>query len=782
MWSALRDRSAGQAVWGERFSSDMRTLHPAVVPWVNNFLTLVATEADDFQQAAAYRMHAQQAALDTGQVWLAIYISTSIGASFNTLHDHHAALEWMQRGLSMARPTGWPYSIGECLTQTAETLRHLKRPEAAQELLNEALVILAPLANSRTYALAMQCLADLALDRGDNLLALNSFRQLRQRADAITLLNFQFESRRGQAHALARLGQTEAALATATEALQLAQQQDNTHYQITALQALAEIHCGHQPASADIALGYLQQALAIANGNANTIVGYAIPSALLDAVAKAHNRIGDYEQAWHTSMQAIAAREKTLSLEATNRAIAVQVRHQTERAQATSEHHRQLAASEARRAEILQQTSATLELLSLIGQEITAHRDANAVFEALNRHLNALLDANYIVIYLIDADGQSLRSAYRIKSGLAMSASRIMLSDESSYCVRCLRERREINVNTVQNMSHANKSQLPAPLPKAISALFAPLAIAERVLGVLSIQAAKDEVYGEREQMIFRTLCAYGAIALDNANAYRQLKLAQEQLVAQEKLAALGALVAGVAHEVNTPISNSLMMVSTLQERTVDITTQLHDQSLRHADLVVYLDEAQEACKLILRGLTSAADLVNSFKQVAMDRSNLQHRVFNLAQTSHEIVATMNNQIRTAGHKISIDIPDTIKLNSYPGPYGQVIANLINNALLHGFEGKTQGRMYLTAHQDCPARVQIAFRDDGTGIAEHNLKRIFDPFFTTKMGQGGSGLGLNICYNIVSSLLNGKLTVNSTVGEGTVFTLDLPLEVEPGEQ
>ena len=170
----------------------------------------------------------------------------------------------------------------------------------------------------------------------------------------------------------------------------------------------------------------------------------------------------------------------------------------------------------------------------------------------------------------------------------------------------------------------------------------------------------------------------------------------------------------------------------------------------------------------------SAADLVNSFKQVAVDRTTEQRRMFNLQQVTHEVVATMMNRIRNANHIIEYEVPDTLAMDSYPGPFGQVLANFINNALLHAFEGRQHGRMHLSASAPAEGRALVVFSDDGGGIPAEHLGRIFDPFFTTKLGQGGSGLGLSISYNIVTSLLGGQISVSSSPA-GTTFTLDLPL-------
>ncbi|HZX29371.1 MAG TPA: HAMP domain-containing sensor histidine kinase, partial [Telluria sp.] len=209
----------------------------------------------------------------------------------------------------------------------------------------------------------------------------------------------------------------------------------------------------------------------------------------------------------------------------------------------------------------------------------------------------------------------------------------------------------------------------------------------------------------------------------------------------------------------------------------------LNGPGLKRSELVNYIADAQKASTLVMRGLTSAAHLVNSFKQVAVDRTTEQRRGFNLQQVCQEIIATMMNRVRAAGHSIELDVSDVVAMDSYPGPFGQVITNFINNALLHAFDGRQNGCMRLTGRMHAEGRVLVEFRDDGGGIPPEHLGRIFDPFFTTKLGQGGSGLGLSISYNIVTSLLGGQISVNSGA-DGTCFTLDLPLtapEHDPAE-
>jgi signal transduction histidine kinase len=769
-WAILRNLRAAEERWGGQFRAEPQILHPAYLAWRNDVLGMMAHSSSDFGEAATHLMRLFDDALATGQIRTAIIAATNIAEGFDRLNDHTVALEWTQRGLDIARPTGWPRSVGACLMHMAQTLRYAGRFDAAQDMLKEALDTLAPLSGSRTYAIALQYMGDLALDREDYPAALETFRHLGERAAALRQTDFEIDSQRGQAHALSYLHQPEDALQAAHAALTLAEEQGDASRQIEALKVLASIRARHPESTLDrnSPLHYLQLALQVAQ----TIAGYTVPSELYDALSREYANLNDFQHAYAMSLQAINAREKTHGQEATNRAVAMQVMYQTARAKAEGEYLRELAAAEAKRAELLHQTSTTLERLSDIGREITAHLDVEAVFETLNSHVHGLLQVNDFAIYLCTNEGTTLDLIFGVEEGEPLARHTVSLSDPNAVSARCVRERREILADW------NNSDKLPNYIPDTLvnrSALFAPLAIGERVLGVMTVQSVRRFAYAERDRLIFRTLCAYGAIALDNAEAYRRLQDTQEQLVSREKLAALGSLVAGVAHELNTPIGNSLMMTSTMLAKTDELAKNLKQGAIRRTDLDNYLAQAHEASTLIMRSLNNAADLVQSFKQVAVDQTTAQRRQFDLQQVCHEIVATVKNQVKRSGHTVEFDVPEGIQMDSYPGPLGQVISNFINNALLHAFEDRRGGLIKLSAKSVAGSRVQIQFKDDGVGIKEEHLKRIFDPFFTTKMGQGGSGLGLSISYNIVTSILNGQIVVQSTEGQGSVFTLDLPL-------
>jgi len=257
--------------------------------------------------------------------------------------------------------------------------------------------------------------------------------------------------------------------------------------------------------------------------------------------------------------------------------------------------------------------------------------------------------------------------------------------------------------------------------------------------------------------------------------ALERLQRAQEELVRSEKLAALGALVAGVAHELNTPLGNGLMAATTLDDRLHELEQKL-DAGLRRSDLDHYIRDARSAHQLIVRNMGRAAELVRSFKQVAIDRTSSQRRRFRLRDVVEETLLTLSQAIGRSGHTLVKNIEDDLMLESYPGPLGQVLDNLINNTLVHAFEPGQTGRIELTAKAGAPGEVHFIVRDNGSGIADAHLSRVFDPFFTTRLGQGGSGLGLNIVHNLVTGLLGGRIDVSNADGGGARFDVTLPLE------
>lgn len=255
--------------------------------------------------------------------------------------------------------------------------------------------------------------------------------------------------------------------------------------------------------------------------------------------------------------------------------------------------------------------------------------------------------------------------------------------------------------------------------------------------------------------------------------AMEQLTRANRQLVESEKMASLGGLVAGVAHEINTPVGVGVTAASHLETRTRALLADYRAGGLKRASLEEYLGVCDESTRMILSNLRRAAELIRSFKQVAVDRSTEERRSFRLRAYLDEVLLSLRPHLKKTEHEVALICDPELTLDSYPGALSQVITNLVMNSLVHAFEPGAAGRITITA-QDGGGYVRLIYADDGAGIAPEHLDKIFEPFYTTRRGKGGTGLGLHILYNLVTQKLGGEVRCESEPGRGATFTLTLP--------
>ena len=271
----------------------------------------------------------------------------------------------------------------------------------------------------------------------------------------------------------------------------------------------------------------------------------------------------------------------------------------------------------------------------------------------------------------------------------------------------------------------------------------------------------------------------------DLSDALDTLKRTKNELISAEKMASLGSLVAGIAHELNTPIGNSLLAASSLVDRVKDFEQYIEEGALKRTVFKTYLVDIGMASNLIAGSLYKAGNLIASFKQVAVDQTSDQRRSFDLEHVLQDTLATYAPRLRRANCTATLEVQAAVALDSYPGSLCQVINNLINNALIHAFDGHASPRIAINARPLAHGQVEIDFIDNGSGMSEDVLRRVFDPFFTTKMGQGGTGLGMSIVYNIVTGMLGGRIDIATELGQGTrvhmVFPLKAP-QLEPGRK
>ncbi|NQZ22488.1 MAG: HAMP domain-containing histidine kinase [Colwellia sp.] len=250
----------------------------------------------------------------------------------------------------------------------------------------------------------------------------------------------------------------------------------------------------------------------------------------------------------------------------------------------------------------------------------------------------------------------------------------------------------------------------------------------------------------------------------------------QGQLVESEKMASLGDMVAGVAHEVNTPIGLGITASTLLSDRLSEIKDAFEDKTLKSSQLKKFLIEGEENTAIIYRNLKRAAELITSFKQVAVDQTIEEERSFNVKELFNEILLTLAPQIKNTPYVINIDCPESLTIQSKPGPITQIIINLILNSIIHGFDNKVEGTIDITITQ-FNENLDINYQDDGTGIDQSIFHKIFEPFTTTKRGSGGSGLGLHLVYNLVTQALNGKIDCISEIDNGVKFTISFPVQM-----
>lgn len=366
------------------------------------------------------------------------------------------------------------------------------------------------------------------------------------------------------------------------------------------------------------------------------------------------------------------------------------------------------------------------------------------------------------------------------------------------------RTREKIVLGDAENDSHFNSdAYIEHERPKSILCL--PLQKQGQLVGILYMEnnLAVDAFTPQHAELL-QILSTQIAISLENAVLYNDLeqkikartqalsqknhelsdtlsslRRTQKQLVESAKLASLGQLVAGVAHEINTPVGVGVTGASTLAEETARLKSLYQTGEMKRSDLDAYVGTASTISKLLLSNMERAATLIQSFKDVAVDQTSEEQRVFRLKPYIDEVLSNLSPMLRRTEHRLSVHCDEAIEVDTYPGALAQVITNFVTNALLHAFAEDARGEMlivvrnvYLNGRET--DQIELRFSDNGAGIPQENLARIFDPFFTTMRGRGGSGLGLNIIHNLVTGSLRGQISVESQLNVGTTFIVRFP--------
>ncbi len=254
-----------------------------------------------------------------------------------------------------------------------------------------------------------------------------------------------------------------------------------------------------------------------------------------------------------------------------------------------------------------------------------------------------------------------------------------------------------------------------------------------------------------------------------------ELHLAMDELINKEKLASLGSLVSGISHEINTPLGVAVSASSLLETNSQKAAQALLEGNITKDQLITYMNSVDETGAILSNNLKRASDLVKSFKEIAVNQSSETKMQFNVYDYIQSVLLSLKHEYKNKGHSFRIVCPETLEIYSYSGAFSQILTNLIMNSLIHGFKDRNDGTIIIELIEETD-KLLLIYKDNGHGIEQVNLKRIFEPFYTTNRNHGGSGLGLNIVYNLVTSKLGGTITCDSALNVGTTFTIEIMKE------
>ena len=539
---ALRDLVSARAMLANLGQDHPEDQHPSVKAWRLAVEANVLEHAGDYASALEPLSQAVDAALASGQHRVAAIWSGNLGIYLRNLHDLSGSLMWCERALALARQLDSRVMQATGLSQLGSLLGKLKRYDDAVEILvaaDEAMVAGSEARAYNSHHLACVFIAMSDWERAALWLGI-ALPQLFATGRRVSINTAQLDL----ATVYAGQGHIAQAQQLGWQALADARQHHLRSNEVAALQTLADL-CLLDPSvqSARQALGHLQQALAVAR----SIPGFQIEPKLLESLAAQWARQGDFEQAYRHLQEAAQARERVLGLEVGQRAAGLQVRYRTERLRQEADVLRRLSESEAQRANDLAVAHDTLAQLAQLGRELTAMVTESQVFEALEGYLYQFLDVSVMSLYLLEAETATLKRVYGRRQGQPLPALHLALDEPDSAEARCALERRVLRLESTSLGDDSAERQSPTGQASDVHfMMLAPLMAGDTVLGVLAVQNEARHPYSEREESIFCTLCAYGAIALVNAQALTRLRQAQEQLMAQnmalEQLAVTDAL------------------------------------------------------------------------------------------------------------------------------------------------------------------------------------------------------------------------------------------------
>ena len=436
-----------------------------------------------------------------------------------------------------------------------------------------------------------------------------------------------------------------------------------------------------------------------------------------------------------------------------------------ERTQALKEKH-----------DALQASNQDLMLLQQISREINASLDLDQVLSRCHHMLSELLDVHVMVIGLQRPATQEIEFVFWLEDGEMVPNFSVAIDNHETLPALCFQRKQEIHVDQRSDFLHYFSS-IPEPLrgEPMQTVLYIPLLVNQQAVGVFSVQSPEPAAYNTSQLNLLRTLANTIAIAVVNADTFTRLQQTQQQLVTQEKMASLGGLVAGVAHEINTPLGICVTATSHLHAEYKQVQQAVANKTLRQSQFDRFLQHLADGLKILDVNTERAAALVHSFKQVSVDQSNDSLRDINVADYLQELLLSLQPQLKKQHCQLRLDCAESIEWTTDAGALAQIVTNLVMNSLHHAF--KDTAEPCITLSIEVVGKVlQLNYQDNGCGMTGHELERLFEPFYTTQRGAGGTGLGAHIVYNLVTARFNGQIRALSQPGQGLLYKISLPID------
>jgi signal transduction histidine kinase len=435
--------------------------------------------------------------------------------------------------------------------------------------------------------------------------------------------------------------------------------------------------------------------------------------------------------------------------------------------------------------EARERQAATDEVLSLISDAPTS---IQAVFDRIVKNAARLCQSVLSAVYRRDGEHVDL-VAYDQFSAESVAAVRkaypAPLTSKNLISV-AIRERRVVHEPDVLVSGGYSELQRTSGYR---SILVVPMLRDEVAIGAIAVMCLEPQLFPKAQVELLKTFAGQAVVAIENTRLFTEvqertrqlsqsledLRTAQDSLVQTEKLAALGRLVAGVAHELNTPVGTSLTVASAFLNKADQFEAAVAGGGVRRSTLAEFIATGREAASQVMINLNHAVDLIQSFKQVAADRNVSDRRAFDLGQVTRQVVKGLRYGLRR-NLVVSVECEPDLSMNSYPGPYGQVLTNLVINSAVHAFPDDARGAVHIAAQASGRHNVEVLFSDDGCGMSPEVKRQVFDPFFTTRRDHGSTGLGLHIVHNIVTNRLGGRINLETRPGAGTKIRIIVPRE------